>query len=1675
MNSKIGQKNPPSGGGRATAAGIEYQSRVGAYFCVQILAEKDIVPAAWDFETNETLEAIEGETNYQVDDLLLHTSVGRRVFINVKRRLTNSTSETSDFAKAINQLVRQFLQDTDSGSRNDKLILVTSPSSSETIKTHFYSLLVRIRNSRSGQPSANLVRNNDERKVLETVKKHIITFWTQKTNAVPSDDQIIELLKSIRLEVLDVDAGGKDEQIAQTWLNSLILDDYQAAAAWNHLVGFCLTLYSQSGGADRNKLQAEMLRSGRHLKNTRSYQEDIKKLKELTRKTFLSLQNLSVIKCGQKSIKIKRPVKDILISAADTGSVVVIGEPGSGKSGVLYDFVEDRINQKRDVFFLAVDKIEAGSKTEFHQEFRLEHDFNEVLSNWVGNEPGYLVIDALDASRDAGKARFINNLLEDVLQNNKRWKVIVSIRKFDLRYNAQLQNLFAGRLESEYISPEFTNLRHINIPKLETNEWLQIPQQYPDFGTLFLQADDNLRELLFVPFNLRLLGELFGEGVSIGELSPIRTQIELLERYWQERVIGSDFRGDTREAVLAKVVGLMVEKRRMQINRQEIIDAATGNTLGEILSQNVLAEWQASEVKTERSILTFSHHVVFDYAVARLFLRGTNEIFIGKLESDNDLVLAIRPSILLHFQYELLKGNLNFWKLVFSVIRSEKIPAIGKLIGTSAAVGSAEEVEFFKPFFDLLTSIDTNSQQIGVETLTHLARELRVKASESLAFLFSGEKLLWTNFLKELSKILTPSIAHNIRYIMWSFINQADDFANEQLLAFGIVSRRLLNFAFDSPQYDSLLANSSISFVCLTFTSNIEESTKVLRRVLEPSHVKEYGHDELRLFANYIENLSVLDPILVEEIYRVAFTNFDYSEEKTSMSHSRILNMTSTRRQDFKMMRYALKNKYAKFLKQSPRNAVLALIDAVNAFVEEEYASRLDGRRKWTVLGDFDETDNRVSETFFFNNKEVHLKSDYSEMWETNSGYRDSETLEMLKIFSNYFEDLCANERGKQLWEEIFALIIEENQNAVFWRKIIACGTKFPDTIGRELHSLAWTAPILLNQDTSRVIGNYIQNNFSNFTKDDRELTEKAILSLTDLGTNEDERRYILYDRNRLLGCLNEDYIITDETRGILDNLKREKQIPSNEPLFGQHEFSSTAYTEAMELRDGGVPLEEKSNQTIRNLYKPAENFAGKFKNNSPDSDDVINILPELQKLYETLNEPQNGDVHQLILDYAWGHLASACAAAVEAENIENDAEVVRFLKNVLLAASNHPIPEANENIEKNFDDFSSRGFPFVRGEAGSGLVRLARFKSAASDEVLSRIEELALNDSIPSVRYQIAIRINSLYETSPELMWKILDKICAEEKSSGIIIWVTQTCLRTLTPFYPDKIFELTEKVYERFRRNPKASKIKQNCTFIFGQLAFQSKHTKSREILEQFINRPENFIDEVLQIVMNAGETLNLGIGMSFDQQKDYIRLECYRLLEQICRNGYTAFQSLKSRLDEKNYSEWTEEETDKYKQLHHIIDFIITKVYFASGGAEHIITDVQDKNKILMGANERLQFWQESQGVLIAVAGTSFADVTHRLVETLEFLFPYDPKGVFLLLGKAVKNGKADNYQYESMAVGNIIKIVETVLGRYAYLLTENEECRRTMIEILDIFVEAGWDAAHKLTYRLEQIYR
>ena len=276
-----------------------------------------------------------------------------------------------------------------------------------------------------------------------------------------------------------------------------------------------------------------------------------------------------------------------------------------------------------------------------------------MLQNWEGPEDGYVVIDALDAARNFGTHICLStaNLSRPFLALGGRWRVIASVRKYDLRYGMEWRKSVCG------------NSTGTGIPRCRV-------QQRPSCGDSHLvsgrdrrrrgtpsppesisrrERPDPVRELLRTIFNLHLLSQLIEDGASSDALTHIRTQLDLLDRWWQHRVIRSDRKHDSRARALGLLLEGMIEARSLQIARDWLRanPALDLDVLSDLESHGVLRATDTSEVAPSGDRIQFAHHILFDYAVARItFSRGFDAaIVIGRFAKDRDLVLVLRPSL----------------------------------------------------------------------------------------------------------------------------------------------------------------------------------------------------------------------------------------------------------------------------------------------------------------------------------------------------------------------------------------------------------------------------------------------------------------------------------------------------------------------------------------------------------------------------------------------------------------------------------------------------------------------------------------------------------------------------------------------------------------------------------------------------------------------------------------------------------------------------------------------------------------------------------------------------------------------------------------------------------------------------------------------------------------------
>lgn len=171
---------------------------------------------------------------------------------------------------------------------------------------------------------------------------------------------------------------------------------------------------------------------------------------------------------------------------------------------------------------------------------------------------------------------------------------------------------------------------------------------------------------------------------------------------------------------------------------------------------------------------------------------------------------------------------------------------------------------------------------------------------------------------------------------------------------------------------------------------------------------------------------------------------------------------------------------------------------------------------------------------------------------------------------------------------------------------------------------------------------------------------------------------------------------------------------------------------------------------------------------------------------------------------------------------------------------------------------------------------------------------------------------------------------------------------------------------------------------------------------------------------------------------------------------------------------FNAWPEVEQQNARRLARLIDYMGREIYFASGAY-----DLKNQGSVgdqkQLTHEERERFYCEAGPILNSLAEVGLPSLVHHLLETLEAFISFDPKGVFLQVGQVIRGAEQEGYQYESLAVDLIVKIVEQYLAEYRVVLRESDECRRTLLEVLDIFVKAGWPSARRLTYRLEEIFR
>jgi hypothetical protein len=1074
----------------------------------------------------------------------------------------------------------------------------------------------------------------------------------------------------------------------------------------------------------------------------------------------------------------------------------------------------------------------------------------------------------------------------------------------------------------------------------------------------------------------------------------------------------------------------MIATRKLQAKRASVVEIGTQDALTKLLSAQVLVEREQPTAKPERSVLKFAHHVLFDYAVSRLMLN--EETIFSFVSNDPSTTILFRPSLAYFFQRLWFADRQQFWRLAFAFFGSADVPERARVLPAITVYEAAGTMQ------DLAPLLETSDDMAA----TGIAGMLR--AVQALSGLNSDRRQLWLGVLSRLADALKLEFVNE--YV--ALINIANDTslaAEEPLI--GRASRILLRWMWAlTPEIGVnqaiSLANIGASrvfpVVAKLYATDPAASKGIVLDVLGRFGSPVSGSKEAFWLAHEIRHIVANDPAVAIEVYRRIFAHLEKSEEETTMGGSVVMILKSTRKQDFSSAYYGLELGFQNFLTVAPVEAAIAAVEAVNGEVPPKHPVRRDPE----AVQEF---------TFRYLGQEIKYISDFSEIWD--SGHRDYVSLNLLGATLHRVTERLSADANDGIAPKMIRAIASKSGYGVCWKRILEAAAINPVPLFRHVLDLLLVPELLAAPETTVPAGNVLKAAYKEKLVQASEVTvlEEAISQIPQAQLI---LRYEKPDaiRNRLLQCIPAEDIQSPALKEVASNLTGEHKVRSNEP-YHRSSFGAMAFSSEDWLREQGVDTKNDANAQVLKAVKPLQQFETKYLNEVPSIEECTKIVQGILA---------GNSLPDVLHREAMGALSAASGTVLKNPELPRCGTLLRLCKSVVFKGTTDPFPKFDPEHHLSFD-MPGWGGGLPRIEAAQGVCHyLWNYgpdrKAIAGLKLLSR-------DAVPAVRYQVASGLLGLYKHKAfRQFWALTEEMLRNEKTAGVMGALIHT-LGGIAYKEPDKIVTVLSAALDRGLPATERHDLTDALLNLFVGLFVERGHQGADQLLLRFESDPIKFHGELSHEIFVAANHLRQETTKEADK-----RLRARLLFQRIVTAVYKALNLLAE-------SPRTEEAGKLFGELLRILDSVGFRVYLA--------LDIEPQ--LRQGGNglstaARLELYFELKPIIelltlrSSIPGDHYLAPTtaHNVMQTLNGVLAFDP-GPVITYGAAVcKAASALSYQFDPMAIGEMVTLVEHVLADHKEVLRDKITAN-ALGQMLDIFVKAGWPQAMQLTFKLDDAIR
>lgn len=1252
MAATANASRPIRAGGRATEAGMAFQADVATWFAAHILVR---LPVGGRFGiSNQVLPvAIRLETGENLDDIEVSQSDGGALHIQCKTSATLSAGPKAPLTKTLEQLVG-WIADAKAArgipdpTRN-VAVLAVHANAARTLD--HLETGCRAFDLGGTWAKTRSQRNQAEKGALETFEKITTPAWTARSGVTPSDADLADMARRFRIARFSMDEGGSDWREASRLLGRQLFGNEAAGdAPLRDLRGIMRHLIGNGAPADRAGLLRALRQRGHQDVGTPAFEADVARLRAISVGELARLAVHGRLPLGT-GIPITRESDAPLLAAIQSDSLLVVGEPGAGKTGALVHTAAAAAAGGDTVIFLSVDRYPGiAIAADLASELGLSHSLVEVMEAIPGGGRKVLIIDALDAARGGSSEGVFAALIEDVRHRlAEDWIVVASIRTFDLRNGRRFRQAFAGApADATHAEGGLASVRHFLVPRLSESDLATVGAASAELAALLASAPPPLAELLRNIFNLSLAAQLLADGTNPAAFGAIRTQSGLIDAY-------EDLRLDTTllQQAAASAAAAMASRRRLSVRK-----VAIGHPeLDAVIQRGVLAE--------SGDLVSFAHHVLFDHVAGRFHLAWDDpDALIAQLAGDASTALLLAPA--LRFAVERLwradaPDRPLSWQLIAGIFSAASVDPV---LGNVALRIVVENIAAESDIVGLTARVTaTPSDPALGKLLARLARFAAMEIETARA-IDAPRAVAWAKLSDALVATGERGFADPARVLLHAIWEHGDLTDTALLNVFGRAARALLELAWSNVPPLQGTSVSAIRFVGKSFASDPAASRTLLDQILREPHFSQYADREATWLAEQVIPIAKADPCFAAAIYAALYGQ-TISDDSTSWfggQPSRIMPLSSNRRQDYEHCRWQLATAMDKFLRLSPHHATRALIDArIGKAASEAYGS-----------GDEPTIVNLGSATIELRGHDIEFNA-----WDDDdneaSGGRDDD------ILKHYVEFL--RECSVPTYAASVAAASHDYATASVWTRIFGVGAERVDDVGDLLWPLIERPDFLENCETLRDTVAFVAAAWPTRSREARIRFETMALEETRFREEEDRMRWrrIL---GRILRLVPEDLLELEVMRALRRAIDADGLLTENDPLrrfttsWGKHED----YVRS-ELRRAGVDLDRGPN---RDVLDASDALYAQIQRTPSDSPalDLASLWSAAVALLAMVDA--NPGLHEKLDRSSWGNIGNAVERVASSANYEPGDDglpdlTLMFAVLQRLSASHYPEPRENE------------------------------------------------------------------------------------------------------------------------------------------------------------------------------------------------------------------------------------------------------------------------------------------------------------------------------------------------------------------------------------------------------------